>query len=321
VKYRFRPTRNKENLLESYSDVQLLNAIGVPITNRKFTSPFRNDKHADCRIMLSDNGRTYYMDYALYGTRGMDVFALVMDIYNISFNEAIGYLWDITEGSIQGKSIVAKEVLPQVHRPNPAVIEVQPRGWTSFDLQWWMSFGIGMDILDTYNVRAVQSVWVGNVKQYSYFRGVNPAYSYHFQGFIKVYYPFNRKHRFITNTGSALQGYEQLPENGRYIVLTKSMKDVMLLARYKVPAVAPQSESIICSDQTMDGLKDRFDNILVVMDNDKAGKRALIKWREKGYNVGMLPYKNGVKDISDFYLKFGPHKTRDLVLATKKHYL
>ncbi len=320
MKYRFKPERNKDNLLNSYSDEQLLHAIGVPITNKRFISPFRNDKHPDCKLISSDNGRIYYADYALYGVRKLDVFSLVMELYSISFGEAVSYLWDITNGNVQGKSIVAKENVPVIKKTYPANIEVQPRDWLDFDLQWWMSYGVDLNTLERYNVRPLQSVWLDNNKMYSYFQGVNPAYAYYIQGSIKVYYPFNKKYRFLSNNARVLQGYEQLPDKGDYLVITKSMKDVMLLARYNVDAVAPQSETIICNDNIMDGLKDRFKLVVIFMDQDRAGKHALYQWRKKGYDVLLIPYKYGAKDISDFYRKFGPEKTRNLVSIAKKHY-
>lgn len=319
--YKFKPERNKENLLEAYSDDQLLHALGVPITNKRFTSPFREDNRPDCQLRFSDNGRIYYADFARYPPKGVDIFELVMDVFSINFREAVEYLWDIVDGNVEGKTVVDRKDIPKVERLEPAKIDVESRRWLPSDLAWWANFGINRHTLDKYRVEAVKKIWLRDKTCYLFIEGkVMPAYVYHFGDYVKIYHPFRKTHRFLSNNGQVLQGYEQLPEKGAYLVITKSLKDVMLLSIYSIPAVAPQSETTLIGKEMMDELRARFTKILVLMDNDRAGKHALYQWRQMGYLITMLPIKLGAKDISDYYLRSGAWNTSKLVDQAKLFY-
>jgi hypothetical protein len=321
VDYKFKPERNKENLLLEYSDDQLLHALGVPITNKRFKSPFRKDNRPDCQLRFSANGRIYYADYARYVPEGIDIFALVMDVYSVSFYQAVEYLWEIVDGNVEGKVIVEKEKLPKVDRFEPAKIDVQSREWLTSDLAWWAEFGIDEYTLKKYRVEPVHKIWLRDEPCYLFIKGhVHPAYVYHFGDYVKVYHPRRKEHRFLSNNGRVLQGYEQLPEKGDYLIITKSLKDVMTLSKYHIPAVAPQSESVMPDDEMMEELNRRFRKVVVLMDNDRAGKHALYLWRQKGYLITMLPIKLGAKDISDFYRRSGAWETHKLIEQAKLFY-
>ena len=55
-----------------------------------------------------------------------------------------------------------------------------------------------------------------------------------------------------------------LPKSGGdYVVITKSLKDVMLLYEFNIPAIAPNSETLFISDKQLEKLKSKFKNIIV----------------------------------------------------------
>ena len=62
---------------------------------------------------------------------------------------------------------------------------------------------------------------------------------------MKIYQPYS-KFKWLSNTSvSDLQGLSQLPKSGDTLVITKSLKDVMCLDIWGIPAVAPSSESCV----------------------------------------------------------------------------
>jgi len=110
-----------------------------------------------------------------------------------------------------------------------------------------------------------------------------------------------------------------LPKTGEFVVITKSMKDTMLLYELGVPACAPNSETVFLSDDRLSQLQKRFDRIVVFYDNDEAGIKAMNKIKKLHPELFfvMLPrYKS--KDISDFYKKYGLIKTIDLIYDYKQ---
>ena len=112
-----------------------------------------------------------------------------------------------------------------------------------------------------------------------------------------------------------LQGYHQLPKTGDLLVITKSMKDCMTFYSYGISAVAPSSESTFCSDKQIEEFKQRFKHIIVMYDQDKAGKHNMYKIRlnypELDYFV--IPRYLKAKDFSDLRKLYGEEKTREFL--------
>lgn len=89
----------------------------------------------------------------------------------------------------------------------------------------------------------------------------------------------------------------------------------MALHSLKIPAISPNSETLFISDEVLSELKKRFKYIVVFYDNDRAGKYNLAKIR-KAYpdlNYFIIPNSYGVKDISDFYKRYGRNKTIEFI--------
>ena len=111
-----------------------------------------------------------------------------------------------------------------------------------------------------------------------------------------------------------LQGYEQLPESGPLLVITKSMKDSIVLNRLGIPAVAPNSEVLIISQEQMDEFHKRFKYIVFYWDRDYAGVTNLQKIRKTYPECAyFINPKNTAKDLSDCVEKFGLRYVRDQI--------
>lgn len=118
-----------------------------------------------------------------------------------------------------------------------------------------------------------------------------------------------------------LQGAHMLPETGDYLVITKAMKDVIVLYEYGIPAIAPCSETLFISDSQYEKLKSRFKHIYCVYDNDRAGLINMAKFRRQFPDIKYLKLDpNDAKDISDYRKAFGHQKTLDLINKCKEYY-
>lgn len=49
-----------------------------------------------------------------------------------------------------------------------------------------------------------------------------------------------------------------LPESGDILIITKALKDVMVLYEYGIPAIAPCSENLFITEAQYNHLKERF---------------------------------------------------------------
>ena len=124
--------------------------------------------------------------------------------------------------------------------------------------------------------------------------------------------PKRKEFRFIGNVSTkTIQGYKQIPEKGKLLVITKSMKDTMLLDSLGIASLSPNSETQFISDKTLFELKERFKNIVLLYDSDRTGVKFMnkIKKQYPDLVICMIPRKYEAKDISDFYQKYGKNKT------------
>ena len=138
----------------------------------------------------------------------------------------------------------------------------------------------------------------------------------------RIYYPGHKRYKFISNWKSfRLQGSHVLPKKGDFVVITKSLKDVMVLYALGIPAIAPISENCFVTDAQWEKLKERFKHKILLYDNDRAGKIASAKLRRKypELHIMLIPNHTNAKDISDYYKMWGKDKTLELIETAKKY--
>src|SRR5690606_1550824 len=147
---------------------------------------------------------------------------------------------------------------------------------------------IPLHMLYDYDVRATSVVYytnkLGEYKQYCSHHYKNPIYTYIFdEESFKMYRPNNpdKIGKWFTNaTNYHLQGMKQLSEHRELLIITSSLKDVMVLKVLGYEAVAPQGEGMNIPDSIMNYLWATSDNIVVFYDNDKAGLKAGLELSE-----------------------------------------
>ena len=110
-------------------------------------------------------------------------------------------------------------------------------------------------------------------------------------------------------------GYDKLPKEGKVCVITKSMKDVLSLYSFGIPACAPNSEVIIPSENIVKDLTSRFKYVFCLWDNDKTGVSFLLKIRKKypQLHCFIIPRSLGAKDFSDLVAKYGVEQTKKYI--------
>ena len=195
------------------------------------------------------------------------------------------------------------------------------REWTKADLQYWEDFGITLDILKTFNVIPTKAVYKGSKLIWKN-SSSNPIYTYLFpnEKKKKIYRPLekNRKFKFLSSAeiSTVYQGFDQLPETGDLLIITKSMKDVMTLYSLGYNAIAPNGEGYNLDKQFLEFLEYRFDNIVVLFDNDVAGLEAARRiYDEHRLFYVLIPSEQfRSKDISEYYYYYGQQETKKLLI-------
>lgn len=302
---------NQETIMQHYT--------GLDVNSKKLMlSPVRSDNKVTCSFYKSKSGILYLHDFAT--NEHINCFTLVSKLYNCNYYEGLKIIAQ-DFGLISGSHAVPNiKIIPEIKESETSRIQVQIKEYTKEELEWWASFGITLKLLKKYHVYSVQNVFLnGNLTASS--SPKMPIYGYYFgkdkNGCEKwkIYFPLRTSYRFMNNLSKeVLQGYRQLPKNGDYLVITKSMKDCICLYGFGIAAVSPNSETLFLEDKKLEEFKSRFKHIIVVYDNDRAGKYNMAKIRRKypELNYFIMP-KTLSKDFTDSIKLVGVEKMKELV--------
>lgn len=325
--YELQEPLTKEYILRQLTQEQIMeHYLGIPITfNRKICSPLRRDNNPTCGFRYAPSGDLYFRDFS--GHFAGNAFNVVEYIYGCNFNEALEIIakdFNLRDGESRVARVEYNyETIRQSQQRNTE-IRIKIRKFNISDRDYWSSFGISKATLQHFGVYACEAVWLNSKMVYRYTES-DPAYAYRFdEGVYKIYYPARSKMRFMCNT-NVMQGYQQLKATGDFVILTKSMKDVMCLHEFGIPAVAPQSESAYPDEDIISDLKDRFKKVFTFYDFDYAGIKMAAEISRR-YQIEPIFLTNGrfgsvdygAKDWSDFVRKHGKNYAIMLVESFKK---
>lgn len=319
--FEFTPDITKEFLQSKYSDETYFeHYLGFPVTKKLFTSVLRSDKKPTCSFYRNKNGDLIYKDF---GTGdNFNFIGLVMEMFNLSYYQAINKIaadFGLIKTDIISVKAEIKESTSKILDTGPTYIQVTTKPFSKEELDWWNKFGIEQELLDKYKVFSCEHVFINGRLSVSSTPN-NYIFGYYFgtdngRELWKIYMPLRKKFRFLNNISmDVLQGYEQLPESGPLLVITKSMKDSIVLNRLGIPAVAPNSEVLIISQEQMNEFHKRFKYIVFYWDRDYAGVTNLQKIRKTYPECAyFINPKNTAKDLSDCVEKFGLRYVRDQI--------
>ena len=327
------PQITKEFILSKLSQIDIIEYyIKQRVDFEKaICSPLRKDNSPSFSFKQYTDGAIIGRDWAL--GENYDCFRIVQELYKCSFVEALKIISNdfklLNTRTLKGNPVyinhsdtLETKILPDRPATNKKakIITIQPQAFTKTDVDYWGQYGIEIADLVKFDVSSCRYVWLNGdlIRQYS---TNNPVYAYEFTGYgykhYKVYCPLaDRKRKWLfSGTSEDIEGYNCLPLLAPYVVITKSLKDVIVLYKYGVPAISLQGEGNKLEISLVDKLKKRFENIITFYDNDTAGIKGSKKIEaEYGIPYLLIPDKYNCKDISDFRLQYGDSATRDLLV-------
>ena len=325
------PKINKDFLL-SYNNEETYMSfyLGIPIKKGLFCSPLRKDNTPTCSFYRNKQGELIFKDFngSFYG----NFISVVMYKYSLSYWEALRTIANdfnlIKTPGYKKHQGTVRENIKRFEAPETALIRVEVQNFKPKELEWWASYGINEKTLKKFNVYSCKNIFL-NGNYFMVSTDGCPAYGYYGGKednveLWRIYFPKKKQYRFLTNwKAKQIQGFKQLPKNGKLLVITKSMKDVMCLYSLGIKAIAPNSENLFITDKVLEDLKKRFTYIVVFYDNDLPGISNMCKIKKEHPDLTFLwiPRKYNAKDISDFRKEYGEKKTKqfikDLILKYK----
>lgn len=295
----------KKKFFSIVEQSQILSNLGFEIAFSSYIkNPLREDTKPNCRLVLEGN-KIIFIDYGsnIYG----DCVSLYRKWKSVSRQKAIEDLNKILENS----EIPVPEII-ETKEKNNIPINIQYNSSKEKDLySYFYDYFITYETLQQYKVLVGILVLVKQ-KIIETFRHTEkePCFLYLTSEGIKMYRP-NSVKKWRT-TSSFIQGIEQLDKRRSYdfIIITKSLKDVMVLHELGFPAISCGSET---TKVNIDYLNRIFKcrEFIILYDNDKAGIKAAQEFTEQRHIF--IPAETGKKDISDYIKEFGIDNSKILI--------
>lgn len=307
------PRITKEILLNSVSQEEYFEYyLGIHVKKGLFCSPsiIRKDGKPTCSFYKNSRGDLVFKDFA---GPTFNFVGCVMHIFNCNYYKALRIIAN-DFGIIDSPKI--EKNLPKIQysgyilkETDKARIQVELQEFSQKELDWWQGFGIGYPTLKKYKVFSIKSVFL-NGNYFMSSEEKSPIFGYYGgensdgDELWRLYMPTKRTYRFMSNWSSIMiQGSKQLPKSGGSIIISKAMKDVMLLHEFGIAAIAPNSENTFITDSQIEKLVIKFGRVVIFFDNDLPGIKSAHKYKKKyGLNCIFIRRKYS-KDISDLYKK------------------
>lgn len=319
----YEETLSKEHILKDVTQEQIfMRYLGSLPLRAPILSPLRAETNPSFTVFYDKNNILRYKDFGS-GESG-DCFDFVQTQYNLSWPDTLKKINHDKSGIKKIKVDNVKEyrsaqsIKKFQNSPNKT-IEIVPKKFSVEELAYWKKFGISLETLNKYNVESCKYVYI-NKDPYIISTESQPVFSYKVNNKYKIYRPLSEKGKWWSNLGTTdIFGYDQLPMWGDILIITKSLKDIMVLDTLGYTSISPQSESQF---NFMDGqiwltLQKRFKKFLVLYDCDKAGY-TMGKRLANRYNIDInfvhdhicvFKKNSAPKDISDYYLVLGKKAT------------
>jgi hypothetical protein len=191
-----------------------------------------------------------------------------------------------------------------------ANIQISVKPYDTRCLNYWERIHVAPSLLEEYYTRQLRMYWLYEDQQWPrYPKGL--GFSYQIYDKYQLYFPWEEKKRkFRTDwTDVCVPGFLQLKYNSPLLIITKSMKDVIVLRSFGYEAIAPRGENILLPKECIQYMKKHYERILVLFDND--GKH---KGDEYEFPKIFVPKVwDNDKDVSDFCSNHGAGDTSDML--------
>lgn len=296
--------------------------------DKPFISELYNDTNPSCRIRKNKIGKLYYKDFG-EGHYFVNIIEYLKAKYGSNFKESIDII--ATDFKIRNINIPVNKTIKitqidekLLYKPRTD-IQILEQPFTLNDYNYWDRFKLSLSFLELNEVLSCKYVFLSNSRgcfRYEYSRN-NPIYAYkeydidlNFLGY-RVYFPYeNKLKKWINNSfgHKVIQGIKGLVPNGDLLIITKSLKDVLILRNLGYNAISLSSENTPLSEEIYKALNRRFKRIISLYDTDSTGIKYASLMEEKwGIKAYFIPLKYNVKDLGEFIEKYGLEMTVKLL--------
>lgn len=293
------------NQLEVWQDILGYVRVGQLVSN-----PFRFDSNPGCYLREAQ-GVLLFTDFAYPEFSTYTCVHAVAKLKDVELSTAASIIMakykynapiNFTTNCVSSNVIKKETSTSNIHF-DPYTDENGKACFIQQDKDYWSKRFITSSQLNKHNVYSVKCLYLNESQIFS----VKPTYAYYFpeNGRMKVYSPFDTKHKWVSNTTKDDIWCSNIFPLFDVAIITKSLKDLMVLENVvDVEIYAFQNEGMI--PNTINWLNN-YKHVYILYDNDAPGIYASKKLKEQLSNSSSIQFDptTNCKDADDYVIKYG----------------
>lgn len=309
-----------EKVNDLYSDFDIAHKyLGITCVPEVINSPLRQDNNPSLGLFINNRINSLWFKDFGSGEKG-SLYDLLAKMWNVSKDK----VYDRILEDMPAPAPMRKHGV-KVYRKSAGKVEVRVREWRDYDIAYWDSYGISLPWLKFGEIYPISHI-IFTKNGYSY---PIPAEKYAYvyverkDGIVsfKIYQPYSKEYKWMSKHDSSVWDlWTKIPEKGDKLIITSSRKDALAIwSNTGIPALSLQGEGYIPKEHVVQQLKDRYNKVYVLYDNDFQSEenhgRMYGKMIAEKFNVTQIeiPEKWESKDPSDLVKNHGREVLRRVI--------
>ena len=309
-----------EKVNDLYSDFDIAHKyLGITCVPEVINSPLRQDNNPSLGLFINNKTNSLWFKDFGSGEKG-SLYDLLAKMWNVSKDKVYERILE----DMPAPALIRKHGV-KVYRKSAGKVEVRVREWRDYDIAYWDSYGISLPWLKFGEIYPISHI-ILTKNGHSY---PIPAEKYAYvyverkDGIVsfKIYQPYSKEYKWMSKHDSSVWDlWTKIPEKGDKLIITSSRKDALAIwSNTGIPALSLQGEGYIPKEHVVQQLKDRYNKVYVLYDNDFQSEenhgRMYGKMIAERFNVTQIeiPEKWESKDPSDLVKNHGREVLRRVI--------
>lgn len=309
-----------EKVNDLYSDFDIAHKyLGITCVPEVINSPLRQDNNPSLGLFINNRTNSLWFKDFGSGEKG-SLYDLLARMWNVSKDK----VYDRILEDMPAPALIRKHGV-KVYRKSAGKVEVRVREWRDYDIAYWDSYGISLPWLKFGEIYPISHIIITKnghsypipAEKYAY------VYVERKDGIVsfKIYQPYSKEYKWMSKHDSSVWDlWTKIPEKGDKLIITSSRKDALAIwSNTGIPALSLQGEGYIPKEHVVQQLKDRYNKVYVLYDNDFQSEenhgRMYGKMIAEKFNVTQIeiPEKWESKDPSDLVKNHGREILREVI--------
>lgn len=309
-----------EKVNDLYSDFDIAHKyLGITCVPEVINSPLRQDNNPSLGLFINNRTNSLWFKDFGSGEKG-SLYDLLAKMWNVSKDKVYERILE----DMPAPALIRKRGA-KVYRKSVGKVEVRVREWRDYDIAYWDSYGISLPWLKFGEIYPISHI-ILTKNGHSY---PIPAEKYAYvyverkDGIVsfKIYQPYSKEYKWMSKHDSSVWDlWAKIPEKGDKLIITSSRKDALAIwSNTGIPALSLQGEGYIPKEHVVQQLKDRYNKVYVLYDNDFQSEenhgRMYGKMIAERFNITQIeiPEKWKSKDPSDVVKNHGREVLKQII--------